>query len=55
MIMSLRGGNRLLHAVQKLFCIGQRQSEVRDVTEVARLPKFQDVDTPSLFVCPHLD
>ena len=53
--MSLRGGHRLLHAARKLLCLGQRQPEIRDVTEVAGLLEFQNVDTPCRFVCPHLD
>jgi len=44
--MSLRGGHRLLHVAQKLLCLGQRQPEIRDVTEVAGVPELQNVDTP---------
>ena len=53
--MSLRGGHRLLHAAQKLLCPGQRQPEIRDVTEIAVVPQLQNVDTPCRFVRPHLD
>jgi len=45
MILRLRGDNRLLHAHQKLLCLGQRHPQVCDVAKVPAPAKFHHVKT----------
>jgi hypothetical protein len=55
MVASLRGHNRLLHPGQDLLGLRQRQPQVGDVAQVARLIDLQQVDFASRSVSSPLD
>jgi hypothetical protein len=43
-ILGLRGDNRLLSPAQKLPRLGQRQSKIRDISEIAESAEFQNLE-----------
>jgi hypothetical protein len=55
MIPRLRGDDLLLHANQKLFRLGERQTQFRNLPKVTAPVELHHVNAPSRPLCPRLD
>jgi len=51
----LRGGDLLLDATQKLLRLAERQTQFRNLAQVAMPAEFHHVNPVSRNVCPRLD